>query len=122
MGDVKVASGGEVAETPAMKIMGSSYYAVIFSSRRNGRDEPGYQAMAARMVELAKQQTGYLGVESVRGRDGAGITISYWRSPEDIKSWRRHAEHLVAQKLGREQWYEKYDLKICKIEDEYKKE
>ena len=52
------------------------YYAVIFSSRRASVDE-GYGAMADRMEELAAAQPGFLGVESTRGADGFGITVSY---------------------------------------------
>lgn len=51
-------------------------YAVIFSPRRTDGDN-GYGKMAERMVELAAQQPGFIGVESVRGSDGFGITVSY---------------------------------------------
>ena len=39
-----------------------------------------------RMVELATGQPGFLGVESARGPDGIGITVSYWSSLEAIAS------------------------------------
>src|SRR5262245_238325 len=80
------------------------YYAVIFTSRRTEVEE-GYGDTSARMIELASQQPGFLGVESARGEDGLGITISYWESEEAIANWRRHAEHRVAQSRGIEQWY-----------------
>ena len=72
------------------------YYAVIFTSTRTAVDE-GYGAMADRMVELASQQPGFLGVESTRGADGLGITVSYWSSLEAIAAWKANAEHRVAQ-------------------------
>ena len=75
------------AATPA-----PPYYAVIFSSQRS-EGEAGYNAMAERMVELAAPQPGYLGIESCRGEDGFGITVSYWRSEADIVAWKRNAEH-----------------------------
>lgn len=52
------------------------YFAVIFTSRRTEGDQ-GYGEMAARMAELAAAQPGFLGVESTRGEDGFGITVSY---------------------------------------------
>ena len=56
------------------------YYAVIFSNQRTS-GENGYGAMADRMVELAAEQPGYLGVESTR--DGSSCesrsTSSMWR-------------------------------------------
>lgn len=95
-----------------------AHYAVIFTSQRNAADGEGYEAMAARMVELASAQPGILGVESARDASGFGITVSYWASLEAVREWGRHAEHLVAQAGGRERWYETYGLKICRVESE----
>ncbi|SDX83957.1 Heme-degrading monooxygenase HmoA [Lutibacter oricola] len=92
------------------------YYAVIFSTIRTSIDE-GYIEMAERMEELAKEQEGYLGVESARNE--VGITISYWSSLDAILKWKNNAEHTVARKLGKELWYKKYQLRICKVEHEY---
>ena len=67
------------------------YYAVIFTSRRTAADPDGYAAMSERMVELARRQPGFLGVESARGDDGLGITVSYWESEESIRRWHDEA-------------------------------
>jgi len=91
------------------------YYAVIFTSARTDA-ERGYDAMAEKMVQLAAQQPGFLGVESVRGTDGAGITVSYWDSERAIANWKQHTEHQVAQRLGREIWYADFALRIAKVE------
>jgi heme-degrading monooxygenase HmoA len=71
------------------------------------------------MDELARSMPGFLGVESVRGADGFGVTISYWDSEESIARWRRHAEHLQAQATGRERWYARYELRVCRVERAY---
>ena len=92
------------------------YYAVIFTSLRSPADAEGYAATAERMVELAQQQPGYLGIESARGDDGVGITVSYWSSLEAIRAWREHAEHRLAQENGRTKWYTRYSLRIALIE------
>jgi heme-degrading monooxygenase HmoA len=91
------------------------YYAVIFSSLRTAGDQ-GYGAMAERMLELARAQPGYLGVESVREGEGLGITVSYWRDEESIARWQQHAEHLVAQARGKETWYDSYELRVARVE------
>ncbi|MBX9960364.1 MAG: antibiotic biosynthesis monooxygenase [Burkholderiaceae bacterium] len=91
------------------------YYAVIFSSRRTQGDQ-GYEAMAERMVELAAQQSGFLGAESARDAQGFGITVSYWASEEAIAAWRRHAEHRVAQEQGRAQWYAHYEVRVARVD------
>ncbi|HEX2749596.1 MAG TPA: antibiotic biosynthesis monooxygenase [Verrucomicrobiales bacterium] len=94
------------------------YYAAIFSSQRTEGDR-GYGAMADRMVELASSQPGFLGVESVRGANGFGITVSYWTSEADIAAWKANAEHLVAQETGRKTWYGDYQVRVAKVERQY---
>lgn len=101
----------EFANTPA-----PPYYAVIFTSLRTEGDQ-GYAAMAERMVELAAQQPGFLGVESAR--DGLGITVSYWADLESIAAWKANAEHLEAQRQGREKWYAGFKTRIARVERDY---
>lgn len=95
------------------------YYAVVFTSLRTGDDDAGYAAMAAEMESLAATQPGYLGIESARDPAGLAITVSYWSSPEAIRAWRTHADHLGAQRLGRQRWYAAYQLRVCRVEREY---
>jgi heme-degrading monooxygenase HmoA len=95
------------------------YYAVIFTSRRTAADPEGYDRTGDRMVELAATMPGYLGIESARNSDGVGITVSYWDSVESIRRWRDHAEHRVAQLAGKERWYERYSLRVCRVEKQY---
>jgi heme-degrading monooxygenase HmoA len=92
------------------------YYAVIFTSVRHGTPGDGYAETAERMERLAAEQPGFLGVESARGEDGLGITVSYWESAEAAAAWGRHAEHRLAQQLGREKWYARFTLRLCKVE------
>jgi heme-degrading monooxygenase HmoA len=101
----------EIAKTPE-----PPYYAVIFSSLRTEGDN-GYGEMADRMMALAAQQPGYLGVESAR--DALGITVSYWRSLEEIAAWKRVVDHLEAQRRGRADWYIAYRTRIAKVERDY---
>src|SRR5262245_47129673 len=96
------------------------YYAVVFTSIRSAPDGDGYGEMAQRMEVLARQQPGFLGVESVRDASGLGITVSYWASLEAIAAWKANPEHLVAQRLGREKWYERFELRVCRVERETK--
>ena len=100
-----------ITHTPA-----PPYYAVIFTSIRTSTVD-GYADAALRMVELAHEQPGFLGVESARNE--IGITVSYWESLDAIRAWKQQAEHRIAQETGREQWYESYKVRICKIERDY---
>ena len=91
------------------------YYAVIFTSTRTEAVE-GYDEMSDKMIEMAAQQPGFLGVESARGDDGLGITVSYWESEEAIANWRRNAEHRIAQSKGRDTWYTEFVTRVAKVE------
>jgi heme-degrading monooxygenase HmoA len=92
------------------------YYAVIFTSYRTEGDN-GYDKAADRMVELAAQQPGFLGIESAR--EAVGITVSYWSDIESIKNWKANAEHQVVQKSGRKLWYSSFKVRISKVERDY---
>jgi len=101
----------EIANTPE-----PPYYAVIFTSYRTDGDN-GYGEMADRMVELASKQPGFLGIESAR--ESVGITVSYWTDLESIKLWKQNTEHIVAQKEGKDIWYEEFKTRISKEERDY---
>jgi heme-degrading monooxygenase HmoA len=107
------AQTGGIAKTPP-----PPYYAVVFTSRRMEGDD-GYGQTADEMVRLASAQPGFLGIESARDADGLGITVSYWRSEADIAHWKRNADHLTAQRSGRERWYRAYEVRVCKVERVY---
>jgi heme-degrading monooxygenase HmoA len=105
---------------PFAKLPEPPYYSVIFSSQLTA-GESGYGQMADRMVELAAGQPGFLGVESVRGADGFGITVSYWASLQAIAVWRSYAEHRIAQEDGKTRWYAHYELRVARVERAYGK-
>jgi heme-degrading monooxygenase HmoA len=94
------------------------YYAVIFTSKRTEGDR-GYGAMAQRMVDLGSRYDGFLGIESARGADGVGITVSYWRDEASIRTWKRDTEHEKAQHTGQQTWYEQYEVRVAKVERAY---
>jgi heme-degrading monooxygenase HmoA len=97
------------------------YYAVIFTSLRTADDPAGYAVTAERMVQLAREQPGFLGVESARGAHGLGITVSYWTNEAAIRAWREQVEHCVAQEQGRSKWYAQYELRVARVERAYGK-
>ena len=100
-----------IAQTPS-----PPYYAVIFTSIRTEEDD-SYGKMAEKMMKLAAKQPGFLGVESVR--EEIGVTVSYWSDLDSIKKWKENAEHLNAQKKGRELWYSSFKMRISKVERDY---
>ena len=100
------------------------YFAVIFTSIREADGPPTdegrtYGQTADEMEELAKAQPGYLGYETARTAGGLGITVSYWASLDAIRAWKANADHKTAQRLGRQEWYRAYRVRIARVEREY---
>ena len=100
-----------IAKTPE-----APYFAVIFTSLRKEGDH-GYASASDRMIELASQQNGFLGVE--HARESMGITVSYWKDLESIRAWRNHAEHSLARHKGRQDWYRAFKVRIDRVERDY---
>ena len=94
------------------------YYAVIFTSRLSHNDS-GYEATGNMLAKLAESQPGYLGMETTRGHDRLGITVSYWEDKTSILAWKGDVKHIMAQKTGIDKWYEHYELRVAKVERAY---
>jgi heme-degrading monooxygenase HmoA len=73
--------------------------------------------MAESMNDLAAKQPGFLGVESARDR--VGITVSYWVDQAAARAWKEVAAHSVAQRRGREVWYQDYRVRIGTVDRDY---
>lgn len=95
-------------------------FAVVFSSQRKKGDDDAYAATSAEMHELASKMPGFLGIESARGEDGFGITVSYWDSLEAIRAWKGEPRHRGAQARGRQMFYERYEVRVCSVDRGYK--
>jgi len=89
--------------------------AVIFISLRTDADDEGYARAAGAMERLAGAQPGYLGLDSARGGDGFGITVSYWADEASARAWRANAEHGAVREMGRERWYRGYRLIVTQV-------
>lgn len=94
----------------------SNFYAVIFSSIKSD-DLEGYAEMDQKTMQLASEQKGYLGYESVTNQNKT-IFISYWLNKESIEIWRHNATHLLAKSQAKK-WYKRYLTQICIVESSY---
>jgi len=100
-----------ISSTPA-----PPYYAVIFTSIHSDQDA-GYAKMNDLLSGILRDQPGYLGMESVSGE--IGITVSYWQNLDSILAWKNQKDHQLAQNKGKQQWYDQYKVRICKVERDY---
>lgn len=95
------------------------YYAVIFTSQRREGDDDGYRAASARMVELAAQIDGFLGMDTARDASGFGMTVSYWADEAAIREWKTQSEHAVIRERGRWLWYDHFEVRVARVERAY---
>lgn len=94
------------------------YYAVIFSSVRKDQDHERYNKTVVELKKSVFEQPGFLGFDTAHDLN-IGITVSYWKDLKSIKDWKNHVDHLKAQKLGNENWYRYYSIRVCKVERSY---
>lgn len=94
--------------------------AVIFASHRTHADASGYAEASAAMDALAARQPGYRGVDSARGADGFGITVSYWIDDAAAIAWRDHPAHARIRDAGRAHWYDSYSVAVARVERGYR--
>jgi len=75
----------------------------------------GYGEMAQEMLDLAKTMPGFVDVKAFKADDGERLTLVWWEDEDTLRAWRTDARHLVAQKAGRERWYEYYKLEVAEV-------
>ena len=93
-------------------------FVVIFRATARHLDA-GYSTTAARLRELALTRFGCL--EFVAVTEGTQeVALSYWPDEVSIRAWKQHADHLMAQQLGRERWYSGYSVEVAEIKRQYR--
>ena len=94
------------------------YYTVIFTSTRTAIDD-GYTKLNDELWEDAQKLDGFIGAESMRGENGFGVTVLYFKDMDTIAEWSRYQKHIQAKELGKQKWYKDYRVRIAKVEREY---
>ena len=97
-------------------VKGVIMYVVIFRAKTKVLDEE-YSTMAKRMQELAYS---YGCIQAVSAFENClEITLSYWHDEAAILAWKNNSEHKIAQHIGRDRWYESYNIEICEVRRNY---
>lgn len=88
------------------------YFAVILTVRLNSA-HAAFEIMMDKMMQVAAQQKGFLGVE--QALDEENIHISYWQDRVAIKDWQEHTLNVRASSLGENFWFEAYQLRVVEV-------
>jgi heme-degrading monooxygenase HmoA len=75
----------------------------------------GYDEMAQEMDDLARTMPGFIDVKSFKAEDGERLTVVWWQDEETLRAWREQERHRVAQRTGRERWYEYYKMDVAEV-------
>jgi heme-degrading monooxygenase HmoA len=89
---------------------------VVFRARRTEAG-PGdeHATTLKRMEELATRMPGYIAHKPYVAADGERLTLLEWESPETLRGWATHPEHVATKQLGRDKFYEEYWLQVCEV-------
>jgi heme-degrading monooxygenase HmoA len=88
---------------------------ILFRSKLTGQAGDDYQAMNDEMQALVPQNPGFIDVKSFKAEDGERLTVVWWRDEESLREWRQQVRHRIAQKTGREKWYEYYNMEVASV-------
>jgi heme-degrading monooxygenase HmoA len=88
---------------------------VLFRSRLTPEAGNDYSAMLQKMAKLAAAAPGFIAEKSFTAEDGERLTVVWWQDEQTLQQWRNHVQHLVAQRVGREKWYEYYKMEVAEV-------
>ena len=76
------------------------YYAAVLNETQDGLKDGEHIAPADEMVTLATRQPGFLGLETAKDKEGAPITVSYWRDIDDIERGMVAGDDSIHHRFG----------------------
>ncbi len=85
----------------------------IFRARIRQEHAREYYELADRMAAIARSLPGFISWRGYHADDGERVSLHEWESAEHLAAWRNHPEHVRAQALGRERFYDEYTLYVC---------
>lgn len=93
---------------------------VIFRSRLKEAPTADYAAMAQELLQRAQGMAGFVDFKSFTADDGENVSIIHWESQETLRLWTDDLRHAVAQRLGRESWYQFFSVEVAEVARSYR--
>jgi heme-degrading monooxygenase HmoA len=88
----------------------------VFRSRlADGAYDAGYEERAEEMLRRAESMPGFVEFKSFTAPDGERVSIIQFDSPEAQQGWAQDVEHRVAQRQGRESFYDEYRIVVATV-------
>ena len=61
---------------------------------------------------------GFVGMDYAQVEDGELLVVRF-ESHEALEAWRNHPEHLEAQRRGKQEFFESYQIEVCELVRSY---
>jgi heme-degrading monooxygenase HmoA len=87
----------------------------VFRSRLREEARAEYLEMADRMAALAETMPGFRSRKTFVAEDGERVTLVEFEDELSQRRWSLNAEHAVAKKRGRDDFYSEYTLQVCSV-------
>ncbi|HVO27201.1 MAG TPA: antibiotic biosynthesis monooxygenase [Candidatus Margulisiibacteriota bacterium] len=92
---------------------------VLFRSKLTAHASDDYKAMADEMLARARTMAGFLDFKSFGADDGERLSVIRWESQDSMRAWTDDVRHVIAQRLGREKWYEYFRVEVAEVVRSY---
>ena len=92
---------------------------VLFRSKLTDQAGDDYKAMADEMLTRAKTMPGFVDFKTYAAQDGERISVIHWESQDTLRAWSDDLRHVVAQRTGRERWYEYFRVEVAEVTRSY---
>jgi heme-degrading monooxygenase HmoA len=92
---------------------------VLFRSMLTADAGADYATMAGEMLARAQTLPGFVDFKSFTADDGEHLAVIRWESAELLRAWTDDLRHAVAQRMGREQWYEYFRVEVAEVVRSY---
>jgi len=89
---------------------------VVLFSTRSAADEPKeeHAERSARMHEIVEAMPGFVSYKEYVSDDGERVAMVRFESEEALHEWGTHPEHREAQRRGREAYFDRYWIQVCR--------
>lgn len=87
----------------------------IFRSRLRGQAAESYGPVAEEMESLARAIPGFVEIKTFTADDGERVSLVTFASEEAQRVWRDDPRHKQAQNRGRSEFYDEYQIQVCRI-------
>ena len=96
------------------------FYAAFLNDNKSLKLFDSEISPADRMVSIAPQQSGFLGLETTRGKKGTWVTISYWSDMDSEKKWEQKGDNQIRKHFEGIALKETCTIRISKINHKLK--